>query len=70
MFKPKKLIDENKLLDNYIAEHFAFPGYEFSENDRKAIANTVGFQKYQLAVAWNAFLGEMAKQFPFNLFKK
>gem|GEM_PF-6524435 len=59
-------MDKEKLLDKYISERFpdCFP---FTEEERKYIADTAGFQAYCLHVAFEELKAELKHCFPFNL---
>ena len=66
----KHIVDEEKLLDEYINEKFSDCKPWLTEEQRKAIAETAGFQYFLLQAAWNRLKREMRKTFPVSLFTK
>lgn len=61
-------MDKEKLLDEYISERFSDLQPILTEEQKKYIANTVGFQGYCLQAAWDKLKAELKQCFPFSLF--
>ena len=64
----KHIVDEAKLLDEYIDERFSDCKPWLTAEQRKAISDTAGFQYYLLQAAWDRLKRELRKTFPFSLF--
>ena len=63
----KMTLDENKLLEEYIEQEFS-DCKPIDDDMKKIIADSIGFNRYCLGVAWDACKAELKKIFPFNLF--
>lgn len=59
-------MNKEKLLDEYIQERFA-DCEPLTEEERKYIASTAGFECYCLFAAWEEFKESIKDTFPFNL---
>lgn len=62
-------MSEKELLDKFIDEEYS-DCKPVTEEQRKLIANTFGFQRYMLLNAWEDLKNEMKKIFPFSLLYK
>ncbi len=60
------MMNKEQLLDEYLQESFADCEL-LTEEERRYIASTVGFERYCLFTAWEEFKESIKETFPFNL---